>query len=173
MASRGAGPEPVKDARVWVDGEARGTTPLVLELPRGPHSFRVAWGDEQPPVQIIDLPGGNQRFATFRFGTGDEAPRLTFVTTPAVIPSTTPLPFSVAIEGVPIRDLRAMWLHVRSPEGTWRRYPMALLPSAGGAVGTVVFPSGMADAKGRAVFYASASTASGDEFFTELRDMTK
>jgi hypothetical protein len=51
----------LEGAKVWVDGERRGSTPLMLELPRGPHSLRLQYRDETLPVQVIDLPGGNER----------------------------------------------------------------------------------------------------------------
>ena len=60
--------KPLQGARVWLDGQPRGATPITLELPRGPHSVRVSFQGEEAPVQVIDLPGGNQRFATFEFG---------------------------------------------------------------------------------------------------------
>jgi hypothetical protein len=67
--------EPLEGATVWVDGERRGYTPLVLELPRGPHSARVEYRGESAPVEVIDLPGGNQRFATFELGSTSTRPR--------------------------------------------------------------------------------------------------
>ena len=68
------GAQPLQGARVWIDAEPRGITPLTLELPRGPHSVRVSYQQEDAPVQVIDLPGGNQRFATFELGVHSEFP---------------------------------------------------------------------------------------------------
>jgi len=56
--------------------ERRGVTPLTLELPRGPHSMRAEYQGEEVPVQVIDLPGGNERYASFTFGTGGVSPKL-------------------------------------------------------------------------------------------------
>src|SRR5207247_10381284 len=70
------GTEEIKGDPVWVDGVRRGVTPVTLELPSGPHSVRVEHHGEVPPVQVIDLPGGNQRFATFQFGTGIDYPQI-------------------------------------------------------------------------------------------------
>src|SRR2546422_4034906 len=47
-------------------------------------------------------------------------------------------------------------------------YPMTILGSPSGAVGTAVFPGTLLDAAGRVPYYTSAMMASGDEYFTEL-----
>uniref|UniRef100_A0A832MK14 PEGA domain-containing protein n=1 Tax=Eiseniibacteriota bacterium TaxID=2212470 RepID=A0A832MK14_UNCEI len=162
------GAEPLSGAAVWVDGERRGVTPLTLELPRGPHSVRVEYQGERAPVQVIDLPGGNQRFATFEFGLG-ERPRLEPIAPPARIPLDAPTVISGALRGVSSSDVREMWLHVRTPDGTWRRYEMAMLKASGGVVGVAVYPPTMFDEGGRARWYLSAATHTGDEFFTEMQ----
>jgi len=41
--------------------------------------------------------------------------------------------------------------------------------SSNGAVGAAVFPTTLFDAKGRAAFYVSASTRTGEEYFTEIQ----
>jgi hypothetical protein len=64
-------------------------------------------------------------------------------------------------------EVTEMWLHVRTPEGTWRRYPMETLDAPGGTVGVVVFPSALLDKSGHAPYYVSASTRAGDDYFTE------
>jgi hypothetical protein len=165
------GVEVVKGATVWVDGQRRGVTPLTLELPSGPHSVRVELRGEEAPVQVIDLPGGNQRFASFQFGIGLEQPKLALVSSPGPLPRDRPAVVSAALNGLTAAALREMWMHVRTPEGSWRRYPMALLEASGGRVGVAVFPLAMLDSKGRATFYVSASTIMGDEYFTELQNV--
>jgi hypothetical protein len=166
------GTRDLNGAAVWIDGEPRGSTPLSLELPRGPHSVRVARGGEQAPVQVIDLPGGNQRFATFELGLGAGRPRMATVNPPArVQPGESPV-LSAAIEGVTSTEVREMWLHVRTPEGAWRRYQMALLRSPlGGVVGVAVFPAQLYESGDRARWYASVSMTTGDEYFTEIASL--
>lgn len=165
-----SGPVEVDGAAVRVDGRPAGVTPITLELDRGPHSVVVTHGSVTAPVQLIDLPGGNQRYARFSFGSGGPAPRLTFITGTGPIPGGRPFPVSASLDGVSPRDVREMWLHVGSQDGAWRRYPMAMLEAAGAVVGTVVFPSAALDAKGYAPFYASTLTSTGDEYFTELQN---
>jgi hypothetical protein len=160
---------PLSGATVWVDGAARGSTPLRLELAQGPHSLRVEYRGEEAPVQVLDLPGGNQRFVTFELGGAVPRARLVQTSPVARIPLDQATVMSAALEGVQRREVREMWLHVRTQDGTWRRYPMNTLDAAGGVVGVSVFPSALFDTKGRAPYYLSASTQTGDEYFTEIR----
>jgi len=159
----------VEGAKVWLDGELAGQTPLTLELPRGPHSIRVEHMGESAPVQVIDLPGGNQRFASFTLRPGADFPVLQAIDPPAEIPLDAPTVVSMGLEGVSSTEVREMWLHVQTPDGPYRRYQMAWLKSPGGVVGVAVFPTTMFDADGRVRFYASASTQGGDEYFSEVR----
>jgi hypothetical protein len=66
-------------------------------------------------------------------------------------------------------DVREIWLHVRTPEGAWRRYPMSVMKAAGGIAGVAVFPTVLFDPRGRAAWYVSALTPMGDEYFTEIQ----
>jgi len=159
-------------ARVFVDGEARGVTPLTFELPRGPHSVRVAHQQEEVPVQVIDLPGGNQRFATFEFGLNLEYPKLV-LRAPAQVPAEEPVLISATLTQVATGDVREMWLHVRTPENRWRRYPMTLLDAQGSAVGAAPFPAVLIGPEGTTRYYVSVLTSQGDEYFTELQTARK
>ena len=161
-------PQSVPGAVVWLDGERRGVTPLKLDLPRGPHSVRLNWRGEDTPVQVIDLPGGNQRFANFDLGGEVEHPQLK-VAPPGRLSADTPTVISATLEGMSAGDVREMWLHVSTPEGQWRRYAMNVLKAPGGAAGALVFPMVQLDSRGRARFYVSVSTRSGDEVFTDIQ----
>ena len=167
LSGEGA-PQTVSGASVWLDGEPRGVTPLKLELARGPHSVRLAWHGQDSPVQVIDLPGGNQRFANFELGGEVERPRLQ-VAPPGRITPGTPTLVSATLEGLSAADVREMWLHVSTPEGQWRRSAMNVIKAPGGAIGTVLFPTVQLDTHGRARFYVSLATRSGDELFTEIQ----
>jgi hypothetical protein len=162
------GAQPLPGARVWVDGGSRGVTPLTLELPRGPHSVRVAYQQEEAPIQVIDLPGGNQRFATFELGLHSELPVL-LLRAPASITMDEPALVSATLTEVAATDVREMWLHVREPENRWRRYPMTLMDAQGSAVGAAPFPAALLGADGKTLYYVSAVTAQGDEYFTEMQ----
>jgi len=163
------GSQALSGAEVWIDGQSRGRTPLTLELPRGPHSVRVAARGESAPVQVIDLPGGNQRFATFEIGLGAGGPQLVPVQTAEHVSSDHPTLVSGALDGVRFADVREMWLHVRGSDGPWRRYALDIMKSPAGVIGVTVFPLGVFDGQGRTQYYLSASTATGDEFFTEMK----
>jgi hypothetical protein len=163
-----AGSEPLTGATVWIDGERRGVTPLKLELPRGPHSIRVHYHEDEAPIQVMDLPGGNERFATVDFGLIVDHPSLQS-SLPGRVPLDRPTVVSASIDHAREGDVREMWLHVRTPEGAWRSYPMSVMKATGGVVGVAVFPSVLFDAHGRAAWYVSASTPTGDEYFTEIQ----
>lgn len=163
------GASPLSGAQVFVDGAARGVTPVSLELPRGPHSVKVTYRGETAAIQVIDLPGGNQRFASFDFGLATPAPQVNIVGTSRVMSATQTNMISAAFTGLGSRDLREAWLHVRSAEGLWRRYPMTPVTSPGVTMMAAVFPSGVFDATGRTVWYVSATAVQGDEYFSEMQ----
>jgi hypothetical protein len=163
------GTAPLSGASVFVDGEIRGSTPLTIELPRGPHSLRVTYHSETAPVQVLDLPGGNQRFATFQFGLDSDLPPLKLQGNFATIAAKKGSEVSASLDNLDAKDVREAWLHVRTPDGLWRRYDMSVDPGPRGAVLTVVFPVELFDAQGRVTWYLSAATGQGDEFFTEMQ----
>jgi hypothetical protein len=163
-----AGSEPLSGATVWIDGEQRGSTPLRLELPRGPHSIRARYRDEEAPVLVIDLPGGNERFATLQFGLNEDRALLQ-ASLAARVPLDRPTVVSASLDRAREGDVREMWLHVRTPEGAWRRYPMSVMKAEGGVAGVAVFPAVLFDSRGRAAWYVSALTPMGDEYFTEIQ----
>jgi PEGA domain-containing protein len=159
--------EPLEGARVSIDGKPRGVTPLTLELPRGPHSVRVSHDKDEGPIQVIDLPGGNQRFATFELGLVTDFPRIE-LRVPPQFSLEDPVLVSATVRNVAASELREMWLHVKSPDGAWRRYEMTMLEAQTGAVGAAPFPVA-ALSGGPAPYYVSALTAQGDEIFTEMQ----
>ncbi|HVP14768.1 MAG TPA: PEGA domain-containing protein [Terriglobales bacterium] len=163
-----AGSEPLPGAAIWIDGEKRGVTPLRLELPRGPHSVRATYREEEAAVEVIELPGGNERFVTLEFGVVIDRPRLQAVL-PEAVPLDRPTVLSATLDRARPGDVREMWLHVRTPEGAWRRYPMNVMKAEDGVAGVTVFPVVLFDANGRTAWYVSAMTPMGDEYFTEIQ----
>src|SRR5262249_8591033 len=123
---------------VFRDGERRGRPALTLEISRGPHSVRVEPGGAIAPVQVVDLPGGNERFLSFEFGS---PPSLRFVHQPLSRISVIQPPLvSATLVGTPQPKVKEMWLNVRTPEGSYRRYAMTLLAAPGSTARTVAFP---------------------------------
>ena len=167
------GSEELSGATVYVDGVKRGVSPMTLELPRGPHSVRIESRGEQSPVQVIDLPGGNQRFANFELGLGIERPALQVLGAPIRVPLDQPSVISAALQGLHAGEAREMWLHVRQPDGAWRRYPMVMMKAPGGIVGSTVFPNTLLDSQGRTPFYVSANNQTGDDYFSEILTATE
>ena len=120
---------------------------------------------------MIDLPGGNQRFATFEFGLNLEYPILA-LRAPASIPPDEPVLISATLGQVAAADVREMWLHVRTPDNRWRRYPMTLIEAQGSAVGAAPFPAVLLGPDGTTHYYVSALTSQGDEYFTEMQKVS-
>jgi hypothetical protein len=160
----------LRGAAVIVDGVRRGATPLELELARGPHSVRVEYHGETAGVQVIDLPGGNERYAGFTFGAGGPPGALVLRSPLGTIARDAATPVTVALPGLMPREMREVWLHVRTPDGAWRRYPMTLHDGDGGLTASTVFPAASLDARGDAPFYVSALVTSGVEYFTDIRN---
>jgi hypothetical protein len=162
------GSTPLNGGEVWLDGELVGRTPLTLELPRGPHSVKVVYGQETGAVQVIDLPGGNQRFAAFQLGSGGPDLRLTPASVVGKVLPDQPALVSAGMDGVNASDVREMWLHVRGPDDNWRRYPLNVMKTPAGVVGVTTFPLGVFDDGGLTKYYLSALLITGDEYFTEI-----
>jgi hypothetical protein len=114
------------------------------------------------------LPGGNQRFATFEMGVNAEAPSLEIGPLPAAIPLSRPTVVAGNLDGVTPTQVREMWLNVREPDGPWRRYQMVMIKSPGGVVGVALFPVALFDSHGSARYYISATSQTGDDYFTEI-----
>jgi len=164
-----SGSSPLSGAIVYVDGESRGNTPLTLELPRGPHSLRATWRGESTPVQVIDLPGGNRRFAMFQFGLDSDLPPLRLKADYDQLPLRKATLIEATLDGLDWRDLREAWLHVRTTDGLWRRYEATFEEGPRGTLLSVYFPANVTDGSNRATWYLSASTSQGDDFYTEIQ----
>ena len=158
---------------MFIDGELRGSTPLTLELPRGPHSLRVSYDGESAPVQVIDLPGGNRRFANFQFGLDSDLPPLKLQGNYSTLPARRVNTISASLDGLSVRDLRESYLHAKGADGLWLRIGMTIADGPRGAVVSVVFPNDLFDAQGRVQWYLSAATTQGDEFYTEMQRSTR
>jgi hypothetical protein len=163
------GAAPLSGASVYVDGDLRGTTPVTMELPRGPHSLRVQFEGVVAPIQVIDLPGGNRRFAMFQFGLESDLPPLKLQGTYGNLLGRKPAVVSATLDGLEAEDLREAWLHVRTPEGLWSRYEITIEAGPRGAILTVNFPASQFNGEERANWYLSAATKQGDDFFTEMQ----
>jgi hypothetical protein len=163
------GSAPLSGASVFVDGDLRGTSPATVELPRGPHSLRVQFEGVVAPIQVIDLPGGNKRFATFQFGLDSDLPPLKLDGDEKKLLAKKPAVVSAGLNGLEADDLREAWLHVLTPDGLWSRFPMTIEAGTNGAVLTVNFPISEFNGEEKATWYLSAATKQGDEFFTEMQ----
>src|SRR5262249_35085516 len=163
------GTAPLPGASVFVDGVLSGTTPATIELPRGPHSLRVQFERVVAPIQVIDLPGGNRRYATFQCGLDSDLPPLKLEGTYLNLLSKKPAVITATLDGLEADDLREAWLHLRTPEGLWSRYEMTIEAGARGAMLTVNFPASSYNGEEKASWYLSAATKQGDDFYTDMQ----
>jgi hypothetical protein len=173
MLNDEGGSAPLEGATVYVDGEFKGSTPVKLELPRGPHSLRVMYLGLSAPVQVIDLPGGNRRFATFHFGLDSDLPPLKLRGEYGQIAKGRPTMIEATLDGLDWHDLREAWLHVRTGEGIWRRYQVTIEEGSRGTLLSVPFPANLVEVSGRIHWYMSAATTQGDDFYTEMQRSTR
>ena len=164
-----AGDETVHGARVWVDGRVRGRTPLKLELPRGPHSVRADYDGETSAVQVVDLPGANERFVNVVFGVDSEAPHLALDVSRGTRAEGTRI--SAVLDGFRTTEVISMWLHVRKRDQLWTRAAMTVVPTPRGVKGVVDVPATSAVMGPSAVYYVSALTTTGEEYYTEIRGL--
>jgi hypothetical protein len=169
MLNDEGGSAPLEGATVYVDGEFKGSTPVKLELPRGPHSLKVMYLGVPAPVQVIDLPGGNRRYATFQFGLDSDLPPLKLQDTYSTLPKGRPTVIEATLDGLDWHDVREAWLHVRTGEGLWRRYQVTIEEGPRGTQLSVQFPANLPDTPGRVLWYLSAATTQGDDFYTEMQ----
>jgi hypothetical protein len=132
---------------------------------------RLSHGNEQPAVQVVDLPGGNHRYADFILGVSSDAPKLTFVSPRGSVPAEAPGRLAVTVSGLTETEIREMWLHVRTAEGIWRRYPMKIERAQGAIQGVTDFPVAAIGSQSHSTFYVSAMTPVGDEYYTELASL--
>jgi len=163
------GSAPLSGASLFVDGELKGSTPETLELPRGPHSIKVVYRGVAAPVQVIDLPGGNKRFAQFQFGLDTDLPPLKLKNDYGTLPARKTIVIEASLDGLDWKDVREAWLHVRTGEGLWRRYQVTVEEGPRGALLTAYFPTAVGDAGSRVNWYMSAATNQGDDFYTEMQ----
>ena len=163
------GSTPLSGASLFVDGELKGTTPATLELPRGPHSLKVTYRGVTAPVQVIDLPGGNKRFAQFQFGLDADLPPLKLKSDYNTLAARKPALIEASLDGLDWKDVREAWLHVRTGEGLWRRYQVTVEEGPRGALLSAPFPLGVGETGSRVHWYMSAATNQGDDFYTEMQ----
>jgi hypothetical protein len=163
------GSAPLSGASVFVDGTLSGTTPATIELPRGPHSLRVQFEGVVAPIQVIDLPGGNKRFATFQFGLDTDLPPLKLQGSYQNLLGKPGATVLATLDGLESDDVREAWLHLCTPDGLWSRYSMTISAGDRGTELRVAFPGSVFKADEKATWYLSAATKQGDDFFTDMQ----
>jgi ComEC/Rec2-related protein len=94
------------------------------------------------PVQVIDLPGGNKRFAQFQFGLDSDLPPLKLKSDFGSLPAKKAVLIEASLDGLDWKDVREAWLHVRTGDGLWRRYQVTVEEGPRGALLVGALPAG-------------------------------
>jgi len=162
------GVEDLESLPVFVDGERAGMTPVDLKLTPGPHSVRIARGEDAPTVHLIDVQAGGRYFATAQFGRPPD-PVVQF-DVPLKISRTRPAPLVVRLGAELPLPVRQMFLYVKRANGAFDRIPADLNLVNGRAVGTVSFPAGAGiDPAARTLtYYVEVETREGEEYYSEV-----
>jgi len=124
---------------------------------------RAAYAGTNAQVQVIDLPGGNERYADFQFG-GDPDP--TQITTRLRNADGLATRIEVNITNISVREVSACWLHVLGHDGLWSRYAIPVRRSVEGVSGDHAFPE---PDPASTRYYVSVTRTTGEEYFTELQ----
>jgi hypothetical protein len=96
------------------------------------------------------------------------APQLVLLSAPTSMQRDQPAVVSAQMDGLRPQDTFVLDLHVRTPGGQWRTYPMTLMRAGKGTIGAAEFPIWLLDRSGKAPYYVSARTDAGESYFTEI-----
>jgi hypothetical protein len=163
------GVEDLEGLPVFIDGERNGQTPVDLKLDPGPHSVRIARGDDAPSVHLIDVQAGGRYYATAQFGRPAD-PMVEF-DAPLKISRAHPPTLAIRLAAELPLPVRQVWLYVKTGKGTFTRLPAELTTQNGRVLGTVAFPQASlaAPAASTLTYYVEIETREGEEYYSELR----
>ena len=158
--------EPSKNEPVWVDGLARGATPLTLDLKPGTHSVRVVRRNFPAQVSILDVKPGGEHFVTAEFGARSEEP-LRF-DPPAVYSISNPAPMTIALPDREWDSSMGVWLYAAAPGGTFQAKRMTRLEEGERTFAALLPPEVTRNAARQVRFYFKASGTAGRELYSEI-----
>jgi hypothetical protein len=161
-----AGFEPGRGDPVWIDGVARGATPLTVALKPGAHSARVVRRGFPAQVTVVDVKAGGDHYVTAEFGARSEQP-LQF-TPPASISISNPLPVMVTLPEGEWDPSIAVWLYAAAPEGSFQGRRMTQLEGGDRVFATLVPVEVLQNRSNRVRVYFKASGTDGREFYSEI-----
>lgn len=161
-----AGFEASRNEPVWVDGLARGATPLTLDVKPGTHSVRVVRRNFPPQVSILDVKPGGEHFVTAEFGARSEEP-LRFEPPPSYSISN-PSPMTIALPEREWDPSMALWLYAAAPGGSFQAKRMTRLEEGERTFAALLPPEVTRNAARQARFYFKATGTAGRELYSEI-----
>ena len=161
-----AGFEASRNEPVWVDGLARGATPLTLDVKPGTHSVRVVRRNFPPQVSILDVKPGGEHFVTAEFGSRSEEP-LRFEPPPSYSVSN-PSPMTIALPEREWDPSMALWLYAAAPGGSFQAKRMTRLEEGERTFAALLPPEVTRNAAHQARFYFKATGTAGRELYSEI-----
>jgi len=161
-----AGFEASRNEPVWVDGLARGATPLSLDLKPGTHSVRVVRRNFPPQVSILDVKPGGEHFVTAEFGARSEEP-LRFEP-PVSYSIANPSPMTIALPEREWDPSMALWLYAAAPGGSFQAKRMTRLEEGERTFAALLPPEVTRNAARQARFYFKATGTAGRELYSEI-----
>ncbi len=161
-----AGFEPGRGDPLWIDGVARGATPLTVALKPGAHSARVVRRGFPAQVTVVDVKAGGDHYVTAEFGARSEQP-LQF-TPPAALSISNPLPVMVTLPEGEWDPSIAVWLYAAAPDGSFQGRRMTQLEGGDRIFATLVPVEVLQNRANRVRVYFKASGTDGREFYSEI-----
>ncbi|HEX7076948.1 MAG TPA: PEGA domain-containing protein [Candidatus Eisenbacteria bacterium] len=155
-----------KNDPVWIDGVARGATPLTAELAPGIHSVRVVRRDFPAQVTVLDVQSGGEHFVNAEFG-ANSAPPIA-VDPPAFASISNPLPITISLPAEEWDESTVLWLCAAPPGGSFQAKRMTLLEDGERTYAGLLPPEVLRNAARKVRFFVKATGATGREYYSEI-----
>ena len=161
-----AGFEPGRNDPIWIDGVARGASPLSLSLKPGSHSVRVVRRNYPAQVTVVDVKAGGEHYVTAEFGARSEQPLQ--LVPPDAISIKNPLPVTISMTSEEWDPSIALWLYAAAPDGSFQAKRMTKLEGGDRVFATVVPPEVLRNSARRVRLYVKATSTAGRELYSEI-----
>jgi len=161
-----AGFESGRGDPVWIDGVARGATPLTVALKPGAHSARVVRRRFPAQVTVVDVKAGGDHYVIAEFGARSEQPLL--FTPPASISISNPLPVTITLPEGEWDPSVTVWLYAAAPEGSFQARRMTQLDGGDRVYATLVPVEVLQNRANKVRVYFKAAAVDGREFYSEI-----
>jgi hypothetical protein len=151
---------------VWVDGEMRGVTPLMVVLRPGPHSVRVLRRNFPPQITVLEVKPAGDQFLSAEFGAHSEDPLR--YTPPSSISRSDPLPVHVSLPEGEWDQSMAVWLYAAPPGGSFQARQMTRLDSDTKVFAALIPIEVLQNASRQVRVYFKGVGTAGRELYSEI-----